>query len=106
MRPTINSGPCPRHRILTRRYVLRLLCRVSNLINCGADVDHYANRRRALKIGLGKKISRARSTMAAVHISYVETFGNMGKFLSFLSLIISLFLFFFLQIKFCTPFEQ
>ena len=46
--------------------------------------------------------------MAAVHISYVETFGKMGQFLSFLSLIISLFLFLFflLQLKFCTPFEQ
>ena len=32
MRPTINSGPCQRHRIPARRYVLRLLCGVSNLI--------------------------------------------------------------------------
>jgi len=39
----------------------------SSLINCGADVDHYENRRRALKIGLGN--SGARSIMAAVHIS-------------------------------------
>ena len=32
--------------------------------------------------------------MVAVHISYVEAFGNIGQFFSFLSLIMSLLLFF------------
>ena len=82
MRLTINSGPCQRHRIPTRRYILKTVVS-RNLINCGADLDHYENRRRALKIGLGKKISPAESIRVAVHISFVETFGTMGQFLFF-----------------------